>query len=85
MEEVIFLFLRFSLNLWQHETMKPPEMIEGPEAFERFRTVMKAVLRTPHSEIKKRIEEQRTRAALNPNKRGPKGKPKRSASRVLPA
>ena len=53
---------------------KKPEMIEGPEAFRRFRDVTKAILSVPHSEIKKRIEEQREQAAKNPNRRGPKRK-----------
>jgi len=57
--------------------VKPPaEMIEGPEAFERFRKAMKAVVSVPHSVIQKRIEEHRARAAKNPNKPGPKPKAK---------
>jgi hypothetical protein len=59
-----------------------PEMIEGPEAFTRFKNAMKAVLAVPHSEIKKRIEEHRKQAALNPNRRGPKRKANPSASRA---
>ena len=53
--------------------MKPPaEMHEGPEAYQRFKSVMKAVLAVPHSVIQRRIEGHRRRAANNPNKRGPK-------------
>lgn len=53
---------------------KKPEMIEGPEAFRRFRDVTKAILAVPHSELQKRIEEHREEAAKNPNRRGPKRK-----------
>jgi hypothetical protein len=55
--------------------IKKPEMIEGPEAFQRFRDGMKAVLAVPHSVVQKRIEEHREQAAKNPNRRGPKRKP----------
>ena len=54
--------------------MKKPDMIEGPEAFDRFQRTMKDVLSVPHAEIKRRIEEQRKQSAANPNKRGPKRK-----------
>jgi hypothetical protein len=53
---------------------KKPEMIEGPEAFQRFRDGMKAVLAVPHSVVQKRIEEHRAQAAKNPSRRGPKPK-----------
>ena len=48
------------------------EMVEGPEAWDRFRTAMKSVIAVPHSEIQRRIEEQRKEAAKNPHRRGPK-------------
>ncbi len=53
---------------------RKPEMIEGVEAFQRFRDMTKAVLAVPHSEIKRRIEAHREEAAKNPNRRGPKRK-----------
>ena len=66
--------------------MKPQtEMIEGPEAFERFKNAMKTVLSVPHSEIKHRIEEQRKQSALNPNRRGPKRKNVKPSASPVPA
>lgn len=53
---------------------RKPEMIEGPEAFKRFRDATKAILAVPHSEIKKRIDAHREESAKNPNRRGPKRK-----------
>jgi len=50
------------------------EMVEGPEAWERFEGAMKKTLAVPPSEVQKRIEEHRRRAAGNPNRRGPKRK-----------
>jgi len=52
-------------------------MHEGPQAFENFKNVMKAVVAVPHAVIQARIE--RGLAAQNPNRRGPKRKPKPTA------
>jgi len=57
-----------------------PDMIEGPEAWERFNSGMKKALSVPHAEIQKRLEAERQKSVLNPNRRGPKRKPKPSAS-----
>lgn len=51
-----------------------PEYVEGSEAFTRFRGAMQKVLTVSHTEIQRRIEAERQRAALNPRKRGPKPK-----------
>ena len=54
--------------------IRKPEMVEGAEAFRRFRDATKAVLAVPREEIKKRIEAHREQAAKNPSRRGPKRK-----------
>jgi hypothetical protein len=56
------------------------EMIEGPEAFERFNKTMKAVIAVPHSVIKERIEKARKESLENPKRRGPKPKIKPKVS-----
>lgn len=56
--------------------MKEPEYVEGPEAFQRFDSAMKKVLAVPHSEIQRRIDENRKAAARNPSRHGPKPKAK---------
>lgn len=58
----------------------PTQLVEGPEAYTRFRDAMKTVLAVPHEEIQKRIGEHRRESAANPNRRGPKRKIKPSAS-----
>jgi hypothetical protein len=50
------------------------EMIEGPEAWDRFQNAMKRIVQTPHRVIQARIEEHKREAAKNPHKRGPKKK-----------
>jgi len=47
-----------------------PEMVEGLEAFENFRNAMAKVLAVPHSEMQRRIAEQKKQAALNPYPNG---------------
>jgi hypothetical protein len=55
--------------------MKPhPEMIEGPEAWERFKRGMKALMAVPRSEVLPREQELREQIAKNPNRPGPKTK-----------
>jgi hypothetical protein len=50
-------------------------MIEGPEAYKRFETAMKAVLTVPHAKVQAKIKEHRKQAQANPNRRGPKKRP----------
>jgi hypothetical protein len=51
-----------------------PECHEGPEAFQRFDTLVDSVLATPHSLIKRRQRAYRKKVEANPNRRGPKRK-----------
>jgi hypothetical protein len=57
-----------------------PDMIEGPEAFERFDTMVSAVLAVPHALIERRQRAYRKKVDANPNRRGPKRKVTPSAS-----
>lgn len=50
------------------------EMNEGPEAYTQFENMMKRVLAVPYTVLQQRIEAERQKAALNPNRRGPKPK-----------
>ena len=60
--------------------MKPAvEMIEGPEAYQRFDSTLRTLLTVPHSELMRREKAYKKQAAKNPNKRGPKPKAKPSA------
>jgi len=60
---------------------RPPEYIEGPEAWTRFDALVGKVMSAPRAEVQRRIEAERTAALLNPNRRGPKAK-RKPASRV---
>ena len=57
-----------------------PECNEGPEAFQRFDTLVDAVLAVPHSLIERRQRAYRKKVEANPNRRGPKRKIKPSVS-----
>ncbi|MEO8097226.1 MAG: hypothetical protein ABI811_05950 [Acidobacteriota bacterium] len=46
------------------------------QEFDAFTTLVDRVLAVPHSVIKRRVEEHRKQAALNPNRPGPKPKRK---------
>jgi hypothetical protein len=64
--------------------MKPkpnPESVEGPETAARFDRLVRKVLSVPHEETMRREAEYKRQSALNPNRRGPKPKAKRSVPR----
>lgn len=50
------------------------EMIEGPEAWERFKRGMKGLMAVPREEVLRLEEAHKVKAAKNPNRRGPKPK-----------
>ncbi len=56
-----------------NKTMKPATCDEGPQAFERFRSITKNLLAVPRAEIERREAEYKKTTALHP-KRGPKPK-----------
>ncbi len=60
--------------------MGPHMSAEDPKAFSRFKRVMKAVVKVPHSVIQERVEEHRRQSAENPNRRGPKPNSKYDSS-----
>jgi hypothetical protein len=53
------------------------EMIEEPEAWQRFKRGMKALMQVPRAEVLRQEREHQEQAAKNPNRRGPKPKRKR--------
>jgi hypothetical protein len=70
--------------------MKSPKPVEIPDEIaarytnkdqsERFDKALRKILSVPHAVIVEREAEYRRKAALNPNRRGPKRKIKPSAS-----
>jgi hypothetical protein len=54
------------------------EMIEGPEAWKRFKSGMKALMQVPRAEVLEQERKQKAEAAENPNRPGPKPKQSRS-------
>jgi hypothetical protein len=61
-----------------HQSMKvsATPVIEGAEAFTRFRAAMQKIVTVPRAEIQRRIEAEREASVANPNRRGPKPKRK---------
>ena len=57
-----------------------PECHEGPDAFQRFDTLVDSVLSTPHSLIERRQRAYQKKVDANPNRRGPKRKINPAAS-----
>jgi hypothetical protein len=63
-----------------YEGMKAkPEFVEGPEASQRFDTLVRRVLAVPHEEIMRREAEYKRQSIANPHRRGPKLKARPSA------
>ena len=53
------------------------EMIEGPQAWKRFKRGMKALMGVPRDEVLQKEREHQEQAAKNTNRPGPKPKRKR--------
>jgi hypothetical protein len=51
-----------------------PEMIEGPEALDRFQHAMRSALAVPHVKVQRRMDEQYKQSAANPSRRGPQAR-----------
>jgi hypothetical protein len=54
----------------------------GTPEYDAFKSLLDRVMAVPHLEMVKREAEYKRKAALNPNKRGPKPKLKRGAGRA---
>ncbi|MGA8030114.1 MAG: hypothetical protein WB992_23450 [Bryobacteraceae bacterium] len=65
------------------EELAKKDMVEGPEAFERFDSLVGKVLSVPREKILERHAEHKRTVHLRGKKRGPK--PKQPVSRVLDA
>jgi hypothetical protein len=50
--------------------------------YDNFKSLLNRIMAVPHSEIAKREAKYQKQVALNPNRRGPKPKQKRGASRA---
>jgi hypothetical protein len=59
--------------------MKP---VKSSTEYDTFKTLLTRIMAVPHSEIVKREVAYQKQVALNPNKRGPKPKRRRGASRA---
>lgn len=51
-----------------------PEIIEGPEAWGRFKNIMRGLMAVPRTEVLKLEQKRKEETAKNPNRRGPKSK-----------
>jgi hypothetical protein len=54
------------------------EIIEGPEAWGRFKNIMRGLMAVPRAEVLKREQQYKKEIADNPNRPGPKPKAKRA-------